>query len=453
MALSLEDARLVNDLSNQMATRAHIDERFRRYYQGTQRLEQIGLAVPPELRRFETVVNWPRLALDSLNERLDVRSFILPGQDVADPTLSEGWAANDLDSESPKLHLDTFIYGRGFVCAGVNDEDAEHPLLTVESPREMSVQIDPRSRRVTRAFRVYGQDENDFQPRFATIYQPEATRWLQRDQGKWVEYDRDDHGLGRVPVVPFFNRLLTGDWMGESEMSDVIPLTDAAARSLTNLQLAGETHAVPQKYVLGASKGDFVDASTGEPTTAWESYMSAFLALANSDAKVGQLQGSSLSNFHDTVNHYARLVAAITGLPPHFLGFSSENPASADAIRSSESRLVKRAELKQRQFGDSWGRVMSLYLRLKDGEWPDGRRIRTEWFDAATPTVAARTDAVVKLMASGITSREGAWDELGWSEPRKERERGYFEAQALDPITRALVAEVAPRGDAAALGG
>ena len=25
-------------------------------------------------------------------------------------------------------------------------------------------------------------------------------------------------------------------------------------------------------------------------------------------------QGSSLSNFHDTVNHYARLVAAITGL-------------------------------------------------------------------------------------------------------------------------------------------
>lgn len=449
MALSLEDARLVNDLSNQLTVRAHVDERFRRYYQGTQRLEQIGLAVPPELRRFETVVNWPRLALDSLNERLDVRAFILPGSDVADPSLSEGWAANDLDSESPKLHLDTFIYGRGFVCGGTNAEDREHPLLTVESPRELMVQIDPRTRRVERAFRVYGATEDDPQPQYATIYQPNLTRWLVRDQGKWVEYDRDDHNLGRVPVVPFFNRLLTGDWLGESEMTDIIPLTDAAARSLTNLQLAGETHAVPQKYVLGATRGDFVDPATNEVIPAWESYMSAFLALANKDAKVGQLQGTSLANFHETVNHYARLVAAITGLPPHFLGFSSENPASADAIRSSESRLVKRAELKQRQFGDSWARVMSLYLRLRDGEWPDGRSIRTEWYDASTPTVAARTDAVVKLVASDILSREGAWDELGWSEARKDRERGYFAAQAADPVLMALAQGARDDADAA----
>ncbi|MCD4535651.1 phage portal protein [Nocardioides sp. cx-169] len=439
MALSLDDARLVNDLSNQLTTRSHIDERFRRYYQGTQRLEQIGLAVPPELRRFETVVNWPRLALDSLNERLDVKSFILPGEDVADAGLAEAWAANDLDSEAPKLHIDTLIYGRGFVCAGTNDEDSERPLLTVESPRELMVEMDHRTRRVNRAFRVYGQDETDLQPKYATIYQPDLTRWLVRDQGRWVEYDRDEHNLGRVPVVPFFNRLLTGDWLGESEMTDIIPLTDAAARSLTNLQLAGETHAVPQKYVLGATKGDFVDPTTNEVIPAWESYMSAFLAMGNEKATVGQLQGTSLSNFHDTVNHYARLVAAITGLPPHFLGFSSENPASADAIRSSESRLVKRAELKQRQYGDSWGRVMSLYLRLRDGDWPDGRQIRTEWYDASTPTVAARTDAVVKLMSTDIISREGAWDELGWSEARKARERGYFERQALDPVTRAIV--------------
>lgn len=442
MALSLDDARLVNDLSNQLTLRAPADERLCRYYQGTQRLEQIGLAVPPELRRFETVVNWPRLALDSLNERLDPRSFILPGEDVADTSLSEGWAANDLDSEAPKLHLDTFIYGRGYVCAGVNDEDADHPLLTVESPREMTVEIDPRTRRVLRAFRVYGYTDADPNPQYATIYQPDMTRWLVRDQGKWTEYDRDEHNLGRVPVVPFYNRLLTGDWLGESEMTDIIPLTDAAARSLTNLQLASETHAVPPRYVLGATRGDFIDAATGEPTTAWETYMSAFLAMSNSDAKIGQLTGTSLSNFHETVNHYARLVAALTGLPPHFLGFSSENPASADAIRSSESRLVKRAELKQRQFGDAWGRVMGLYLRLRDGEWLDGRQIRTEWFDAATPTIAARTDAVVKLMAANVISREGAWDELGWSEARKERERGHFAAQAMDPLTAALAAEV-----------
>jgi hypothetical protein len=438
VALSLGDEDILTDLTNAMQFAATSDERLDRYYEGTQRLEHIGLAVPPDLRRFETVVNWPRLTSDSLNERLDVRSFILPGEDIASDYLTQEWQANDLDSEAPKLHLDSFIYGRAFACIGTNEEDAEFPLITIESPLEVAVRIDYRTRRVLRGLRLYGPDVDTNQPNLATLYLPDRTSWLERKGRGWVEVDRDEHKLGRVPIVPFFNRLRPGRWYGVSEMADVIPLTDAAARTLTNLQIAGETHSVPQKYVLGMSKGDFVDAD-GNPIPAWESYFSAIWANQNNDAKVGQFTASSLSNFHDTVNHYARLVAAITGLPPHFLGFSTDNPASADAIRSSESRLVKRAELKQRQFGDSWGRVMAFALRLRDGEWPDGHRIKVEWHDAATPTVAARTDAVTKLRAEGLISREGVWDELGWSEARKQRERDYLDREAQDPFLTSIL--------------
>lgn len=442
MALSLDDARLVNDLTDALSLKASADQKYDKYYEGAQRLDHIGLAVPPDLRRFETVVNWPRLTTDSLNERLDVKSFILPDEETADPGLREGWDANDLDSEAAKLHLDSFIYGRGFVCVGSNEEDPSRPLITVESPREIVVRVDPRTRRVTEGLRLYGQRENDLTPQYATLYRPNETVWLERGaDGRWREYDRDPHNMGRVPIVPFFNRLRPGRWDGVSEMADIVPLTDAAARTLTNLQIAGETHSVPQKYVLGMSKGDFVDSS-GAPVPAWEAYFTAIWANQNKEAKVGQFTASSLSNFHDTVNHYARLVSALSGLPPHFLGFSSENPASADAIRSSESRLVKRAELKQRQFGDAWGRVMAYYLRLRDGTWPDGSRIKVEWHDAATPTVAARADAVVKQVQAGILSRQGAWDDLGWSEARKERERRYFEAEALDPIAQQILRDV-----------
>lgn len=452
MALSLDETRIVNDLTNALMIGAPADEKNDRYYEGTQRLEHIGLAVPPDLRRFETVVNWPRLTTDSLNERLDLKSFILPGQDLADPGLREGWDANDLDSEAPKLHLDSFVYGRGFVCIGANGEDPSHPLITVESPREIVLRIDPRTRRVYEGVRIYGQRDGDLTPQNVTLYRPDETLWLEKDDnGRWVEVDRDRHNLGRVPIVPFFNRLRPGRWLGVSEMADVIPLTDAAARTLTNLQIAGETHSVPQKYVLGMSKGDFVDAA-GSPIPAWESYFSAIWANQKADAKVGQFTASSLSNFHDTVNHYARLVSALSGLPPHFLGFSSENPASADAIRSSESRLVKRAELKQRQFGDSWGRVMGFYMRLRDGDWPDASRIKAEWHDASTPTVGARGDFVMKMHSEGILSREGAWDELGWSEARKERERAYFESEALDPIAQQILRDVNEGGANADLG-
>lgn len=438
MALSLDDQNLVTDLTNALTTAATRDIKNDNYYEGLQRLEHIGLAVPPELRRFETVVNWPRLVVDSLNERLEVKSFILPGEQSADSSLTEAWAANDLDSEAPKVTGDALIFGRSFVTIGVNEDDADHPLIAPESPREMAVRIDTRSRRILVAVRPVYDEEGDPNPVGATIYHPDHTSWVTRKGGIWVETDRDDHGLGRVPVVPFFNRLRPGSWSGVSEMADVIPLTDAAARTLTNLQVAGETHSVPQKYALGVSKGDFVDEA-GQPLPVWEAYFSAIWSNANPNIKVGQFSASDLRNFHETVNHYAHLVSSVSGLPPHFLGFTSDNPASADAIRSAESRLVKRAELKQRQFGDAWGRVMAFYLRLRDGAWPDGRRIATEWHDAATPTIAARTDAVVKLVASGIVSREGAWDELGWSEPRKERERANFAAEALDPVTRAII--------------
>jgi hypothetical protein len=219
-------------------------------------------------------------------------------------------------------------------------------------------------------------------------------------------------------------------------MKDVIPLVDAAARSLTNLQIAGETHSVPQKWVVSASKGDFVDGA-GQPIPAWESYYSAIWATGNKDAKMGQFAASDLKNFHDTVNHYANLVASVTGLPTRYLGQNSVNPAAEGAIRADESRLILNAERKQASFGDGWGWVMALYERFRTGEWPEGNRIATEWYDAGTPTKAQTGDYLSKLYAGGqgVLSREGVWDEMDWSEARKDREREYFAKEARIAIT------------------
>lgn len=438
MALTLEESAAFRTLSEKLMDSGPQDSLFDAYYEGAQRLEHIGLAVPPELRRFETMVNWPRLYVDSLLQRISVKSLILPGTDVADPGLREGWDANNLDAESGLAHLDSFVYGRGFVCVGANDEDPDHPLITVESPREVICSVDVRTRRVDAALRLYGGTDADRTPTDATLYMPDVTVWLRLSEGKWVEIDRDPHNLGRVPVVPFINRRRTGRWFGVSEMSDVVGLTDAAARALTNLQIAAETHSVPQKWVLGMTKGDFVDGS-GQPIPAWQSYFSAIWANQNKDAKVGQFSASSLTNFHDTVNHYAGLVAGVTGLPMRYLGQNSANPPSADGIRADESRLIKSAEWKCGFLGDRWGDVAALYLRFRDGEWVNANQIKVEWYDAGTPTVAARADATVKLYQAGILSREGAWDDLGWSDARKDRERGYFDSEALDPVAQQIL--------------
>lgn len=439
MALTPDIAGPFTVLQNQAATFAAADDKLDKYYEGSQRLEHIGLAVPPELRRFETVVNWSRVAVDSIEQRLKVKSFILPGESESDDVLREHWDANNLDSESALLHKDTLIYGRGFVCVGTNPEDSEHPLITVESPRELTAIVDPKTRRISTALRLYGGTVENPEPSLATLYFPNFTVWLQLDKGSWSEYARDTHNLGRVPIVMFLNRRRTGSYTGVSEMKDVIPLVDAAARSLTNLQIAAETHSVPQKYVLGMSKGDFVDGA-GNAIPAWESYFSAIWANQNKDAKVGQFTSSDLKNFHDTVNHYANLVASVTGLPTRYLGQNSVNPAAEGAIRADESRLVLNVEGKASNIGDGWAWVQGIAERFRTGVWPAANRIKTEFFDAGTPTFAQKSDAITKLAGgTPILSREGAWDEMGWSDARKDKERAYFESEANDPMIEKLL--------------
>lgn len=438
MALSREESAAFTALSNQLSTTQQDDLRMDRYYDGKQRLEQIGLAVPPELRRFETLVNWPSLVVDSVEERIDVKAIMLPGEDSANPVLWEGWEANNLDSESHLLHLDILTFGRGYACVGTNEDDPDHPLITVDSPLELTVRVDQRRRRVRDALRLYGGTEDEPEPTLATLYLDGVTIWLQRESGRWVDYDRDEHGFP-PPVVPFFNRRRTGRWQGVSEMTNSISLTDAAARSLTNLQIAGETHSVPQKWVLGMSKGDFVD-SAGNPIPAWESYFSAIWANQNQEAKVGQFTASDLSNFHSTVNHYAQLLAGLYGLPMRYLGQNTANPPSADGIRADEARLVKRAERKMTAWGDPYGHLFGLYLRFRDPATDiNPNRIKVEWHDAATPTYAAKVDGIQKLTGGQpILSREGGWDELGWSESRKARERERMEREASEEIRRVV---------------
>lgn len=408
------------------------------YYEGIQRLEQLGLAVPPELRRFVTIVNWPRVTTDAVEERLDIQGFRLAGKAKADDEMWRVWQANGLDEESQLAHLDALIFGRTFVCVGANEDDETTPLVTVESPQEMTCEVDPRTRRVSAALKVYGREGVALTSpaEFATLYLPDVTIWLERATrgGKWDEVDRDEHDLGVVPVVPLVNRARVAARAGVSEMADVIGLTDAASRALTNAQLATETLAVPKRFVLNASKGDFVDQN-GDMLTAWEAYFGAFSALANPNADVKQLPAADLGNFEKIVSHYGGLVSSVSGLPLRFLGQLTSNPPSADAIRADESRLIKRCERKIKAFSGSWEQVQRLVKRIQTDEWDDSlRNMETMWRNPATPTESQEADAVVKLHAEGILPTEAVWKRMRYSPEEIKELRELKEREGINPI-------------------
>lgn len=461
VSLSFSEDPQFSHLRNVLALSRSQTKLYNDYYEGIHTLQQLGLAIPEELKRFTVMVNWPRVTVDAVEQRLDVTGFRMPGTDQADAALWDIWQYNNMDERSGFAHTDALAIGRSYVCVGSNAEDPDYPIVTVESPHEMVAIRDPRTHRVTAGLRLYGAGlavTGAVVDNRATLYLPNETRWLILDGGQWVdEYDPDIHNLGTVPVVPFVNRnratrTSTNTLEGVSEMFDVIPIADSASRALTNAQLATETVAVPQKYVLGMSKGDFVDGA-GNPLPVWAAYFGSVWANQNKDATVGQLPSADLGNFEQMIDMYSRLASGITGLPIEYFGLKTANAPTAEGQRAGDTRLIKKAERRQTTFGNSWEATNSLVLRFRDGEWnTDARRMETLWVDAGTPTRAQVTDAVVKEYASGLTDWETAQEDLGRSPEtigRMKTRRASDMEVALGAATREVLQnELTPDGPA-----
>ncbi|MDH6610324.1 hypothetical protein M2164_005959 [Streptomyces sp. SAI-208] len=403
------------------------------YFNGEQLVRDLGISIPPQLKGLHTVIGWPRVGVESLEERLDLEAF--RWADGADSTeLSEIAEANDLFDESSLAHLDALVYGREYLAIGSGDCGTPDcpPLISAESPLDMTVMWDARIRMNTAALRECAADtfiESGPEERMLVLYLPDQTVMaLPTASGGWEVVDRDIHNLGVVPVVRMANRQRTADRVGKSEITpEVMSITDAACRRLMGMEVAAEFFGAPQRYILGASESAFQDAD-GTAKSAWETYIGRVLALERDEdgnvPTVGQFAAHDPTGMTKIIDLYARIMSSQFGLPPHMLGYTTDNPASADAIRSTEAKLVKRSERRIRRFGAAWQQAMRLALWVRDGEPPDkARRIETVWRNPATPTVAAQVDATVKLVQAGVLPADSdvTLEMAGFTEAQRQR--------------------------------
>jgi hypothetical protein len=455
VALTSDDEKTINRLRYKLDQCQRELRVLNDYYEGQQKLIQLGLAVPPALQGLVTIINWPRIAVDTIEHRLDIEGFRLPGSEQADDRLWEVWQANGLDEESQLAHVDALALGRSYVTVSSPDPErgeGPFPLVRIESSLEMSHERDYRSGEIRMALKLSRDPDSLVRvpETVETLYLPDETLWYQSVPGSGRKLiDRDPHRLGRPPVEVLLNRARVADRVGVSEMKDVLPLTDAACRALTNAQVATEVMATPARWVSGVSKGDFVDKD-GNVLDTWQAYLGVLKTTANPDAKFGQFDAAQLSNFDTIVNLYAHLVSAVTGIPTRFFGVNTANPPSAEGIRADESRLTRNAERKHRAFGGPWESVQRLVSRFMDGAWdPMLSNMETLWRDPSTPTQAQTADAVVKLVQAGVYPREYAWEKLGESAVTRSRLKQMFadqEAAQPDPtlerIARGLTGEL-----------
>ena len=410
------------------------------YFDGKARLDALGINLPPQTRLLELVVDWPRITVESLAERLTVEGFSLANGEETAKQMWGWWKANDMGTLSNLLHIESFAQGLAYGIVGEDLLADGTPQFSVARTLGMSVRSDDITGRVAEAARRFVLDGEKWVAHYEKSPLGEVTvsyYGFAKTTNDWSAA----HPTGgqaivqtpftQVPVVPYKNRARIGDRYGRSEMLDVIRYTDGAARSLTNMQVGQELLALPQRYLLGSSKESMRDPN-GNPLTEWDAYI-GHLLRGPADAKVGQLPGADLTQIHSTIRLYAQLVSGSTGIPLTSLGISAEaNPASADALNAAANRHVKKAEFKQEMFGARHEEMMHRAYELVHGEpLENGWGLETLWRNASTPTLQAQVQSSVMLYSAGLIPAVVARDMVNLT---PEQKRLAAEADLIDPV-------------------
>jgi len=462
----IENAEAVRDrLLRRLSQERRFLTRYDDYFEGEQGLKYLAPEVREQIgtRLVDLVINLPRYTTDVYENRLDIMGFRFPGKDDGDSDLWEVWQHNDGDMLSQQAHRDSLAISRSYVLVGEGDDDV--PLITAQSAFDAIHEDDPRTHNVRYGVNQWTDEDG---ARWVNLFYPTGrTTWVKKPKatGWTVDGKPEENTFGLPRLVPLINdpRVLgrrvpgrSDQRLGRSVFHDLIGPTEALNKILTDMMVSGEFHAMPRRWAAGLSENDFVDEN-GKPLDTFSLIAGRLWGVENKDAKFGQFPEANLDNFHATAKLLVQFAFMQLGLPAHYLPFVGDNPASADAIRSSESQLVKRAERKQSVLSTRWERVQRLVL-LTQGKTDDerSRQIETMWSDPATPTFAQKADGTVKLVqakdSSGrsIITVDQAREDLGYTQGQRDRMRDAD--AAADDSTLAAGVRAAADAERAAAG-
>ena len=360
-------------------------------------------------------VNYPRLAVESLAERMT-----LAGLDVDDTSVWPAFVRANGPELAELVHADRLLYGSAYVTVWATEDGI--PTLTGDSPFTMTHGSDPATGETLWAARRYVVAPDDHR---LTLYTPERiTTYRARYSGATVYgyafHSSTENVLGEVPVVPFIRRASLADpATGASLVDDILDLTDAVGKILADALVSSEYYARPRRWATGL---EIEEDEDGRPLDPFGD--GRFLQSEDPETRFGQLEAARLDGYTDLLASLTQQVGALTGLPAHYLGLHGDQPASADGIRAAEAQLTARARAEQRRVSSEWALVAWMLDAVGRGDSPELStlaRVAVSWGSPETSTPAMNADAAAKLRGIGVPLEAVLVDQLGMEPDRARR--------------------------------
>lgn len=335
------------------AKRLRVNRRYTFYEMKDRKLEQ-GVTIPPQLRRqYMSTLGWCAKAVDSIADRLVFREFENDNFKIMDI-----YRMNNPDVLFDSAILSALISSCSFIYISPDEEG--FPRLQVIDGGNATGVIDPITGLLQEGYAVLKRDDKG-QPFLQAHFTAEETIYHQAGTGV---IRRDVNPAPYPLLVPIIYRPDARRPFGHARISRAcMYLQTFAKRTLERSDIAAEFYSIPQRYVLGMSP----DA---ERMDKWKATVSSLIQIDRDEEGekpvMGQFQQMTMAPLSDQLKMAAANFAGETGLTTDDLGFVSDNPSSAEAIKASHETLRITAKKAQKTFGTGFLNAGYLAACLRD---------------------------------------------------------------------------------------
>lgn len=361
-----------------------------KYYEMKNAVKDFGMVTPPEFRQFAETLGWCGKAVDALADRLVWREFRDDNFD-----LNSIYQMNNADTLFDSAVLSALISSCCFLY--ISPDGSGYPRLQVIDGGNATGILDEVTGLLTEGYAVLARDPETDKPLLEAYFTTGST-WYYPNGQKPYQVPNPAPAPLLVPVVyrpdakrPFGHSRISRACMG---------LQQGALRTLKRSEISAEFYSFPQKYVLGTS-------NDAEQMDKWKATISSFLEFTKDEdgdkPVVGQFTQQSMSPYTEQLRTFAALFAGETGLTLDDLGFVTDNPSSAEAIKSSHESLRLAARKAQRTFGSGFLNAGYLAACMRDGIAYQRQQLyltRPVWepvFEPDAATLSGIGDAVGKI--------------------------------------------------------
>ena len=361
-----------------------------RYYEMKNAVRDFGLVTPPAFRAFNETLGWCGKAVDALADRLAFREFRDDNFE-----LNGIYQMNNADVLFDSAVLSAMIASCSFIY--ISPDENGFPRLQVIDGGNATGVLDPITGLLLEGYAVLQRSDTGARV-LEAYFIPGRTEYHQKGRGT-IRTDKNDAPYPLL--VPIIYRPDAARPFGHSRISRAcMGIVQGALRTLKRSEISAEFYSFPQKYVLGLS-------ADADPLDSWRATLSSMLQFTKDEdgdkPTVGQFTQQSMSPYTEQLRTFAALFAGETGLTLDDLGFVTDNPSSAEAIKASHENLRLAARKAQRTFGSGFLNAGYLAACVRD-RYPYKREqlylTRAVWepvFEPDAATLSAIGDGVGKI--------------------------------------------------------